>query len=1193
MSTDLRMTLLGAVEISWGRNLVKGFNSSKTQALLIYLATTGRPHTRAALAGLLWADLPEIHAQRNLRKSLTNLRQLVGPHLVISRQIVNFALSSSYWLDVEELETTLEDPSTYSSIEALQHAIDLYRGDFLEGFYVRDAPDFEEWVRLEQVRLKNLVIKALHTLLDLYAQHGDGGGVHSLDYASRLLVLDHTREEAHRQMMRLLALSGQRSAALAQYDICRQALIEEFGIEPGEETKKLYAQIRAEDLGATNNTAVDMQRVKPQNDQRSTERDLYSTDFDPGFLKTEENFSTGNAPAIFVAREHELEQLNRFLDLMLAAQGRVVFITGGAGRGKTALLEAFAARAQGKCQALIVATGHCNTFGGIGDPYLPFREILEFLTGDIEARWRSGFLSRDHARRLWLAMEDAIQALVDAGPDLIDIFVPSRGLATHIHAAGPRMSDLADALAALVARKQSTYEAGRLTQRDLFAQYIKVLQLLAQRRPILLVLDDLQWADSGSISLLFDLGRQLRGHQILLVGAYRPDEAAQTDEQQPLEHVVNEFRRLFGQILIDLNQTEEQRFVNAILDSEPNRFSPEFRAAFYRHTKGHALFTIEMLRSMQERGDLVRDYTGLWTESYIRSWDSLPARVEGVIEERILQLPAVQQEMLRIASVEGEQFTAEVIAQVQQVEGRALIRQLSGSLDQRHRLIKSQESQRLGPQVISHFQFRHILFQKYLYNGIDEVERVYLHEAVGNTLEHLYGPHREVIAGELARHFQLAGMDAQAVVYLQTAAEKAVHSYAPQAASAYFHEALALLKRLPETAEHMQQELSLQVSLGNLLIALKGFAATEVEQAFQRARDLCRRLGETPELILVLHGLFRYYFVRANLAMADDLAEQIMQLTRQQSETLLLCPAELSFGLTLTTRGEFAAGVAYLDRAVAAYDSQRHMEYFRRFGQSPLTVSLSQKALALWYLGYPDQAQQISRLAVAFAQEFSHPFSLAATLCWAAWVHQLRREPELTQSYITALDQLTADVEIPYFEAIAATLSGWATIELGNRTRGSMEIRQGLAAYQSTGAMYQASYQQSLLAEAYGESGQIDEGLVILTEAMATIERTDERHYEAEMLRIQGELLNIKGNRINAEQFFIKAIAVARRQQARSLELRACMSLCRLRQGHERESDTYQELAVLYNWFTEGFETLDLKEAKRLLDEFEKPNATS
>ena len=603
MSPDLRMTLLGNVEILWGKTQVKGFNSGKTQALLIYLAATRRPYSRAFLAGLFWADLPEVDAQRNLRKSLTNLRQLVGPHLVISRQAVSFALSSSYWLDVAELEANLDDGATYGSIEALQQAIDLYRGEFLEGFYVRDAPEFEDWVRLQQVRLKALVITALHKLLELYARQADGGGIRSLEYASRLLALDMWREEAHQQMMLLLALNNQRSAALAQYDICCQALMEEFGVEPGAETKRLFERIRDGDFSTTATAAAEPPGARSQGSQPAALPELRTMYPVPPFLDDDRDIRPAADPAVFVARESELSQLFRFLDLMLAAQGRAAFVTGGAGRGKSALLEAFAQRAQEKCPELVVAIGHCNTFGGVGDPYLPFREILELLTGDIEARFASGSLSREHARRLWSVMSDTVRALIDAGSDLIDIFVNGISLMAHLDVVKPHLSSLANELAALLATKRSERESGQLTQRDLFAQYIKVMELVARTRPILLMLDDLQWADSGSISLLFDLGRQLRSHKILLVGAYRPDELAQgqPDEGHPLDHVVNEFRRLFGNIVIDLNQTEDQRFVDAILDSEPNLFSPEFRAAFYRHTKGHALFTVEMLRSMQER----------------------------------------------------------------------------------------------------------------------------------------------------------------------------------------------------------------------------------------------------------------------------------------------------------------------------------------------------------------------------------------------------------------------------------------------------------------------------------------------------------------------------------------------------------------------------------------------------------------
>ena len=513
--------------------------------------------------------------------------------------------------------------------------------------------------------------------------------------------------------------------------------------------------------------------------------------------------------AHFVGREQELAQLNAFLDRTLTGQGQVVFVVGGPGRGKTALVDEFTWQALERDAKLVAATGSGNAYSGIGDPYLPFREILGQLTGDVETRWAAGAIGRTQAQRLWEWMPYTVQALVSTGPDLIDTFIPGQSvMARSAAAAGEGASWLAQ-LGVLVAIKPAGQGPVDFQQSDLFEQYAKVMLALTRQGPLLLVLDDLQWADTGSINLLFHLGRRLQDSRILIVGVYRPVEVTmgRAGERHPLEPLVSEFQRHFGQILIDLRQAEGRLFVTALLDTEPNRLDKTFQEALYQHTQGHALFTVEILRGMQERGDLVQDEAGQWVEGPNLNWETLPARVEGVIGDRIARLPKMLQKVLEVASVEGEVFTAEVVARVQAFDERELVRQLSGNLDKQHRLVVGQGSQRLGARRLSQYRFRHILFQHYLYNSLDEVERGYLHEAVAKELEQLYGEQSADIAGELARHFEAAGLFDKAISYLQQAGDRAVRLSANDEALAHFYKVLALLETMPDTLEHQRQEL--------------------------------------------------------------------------------------------------------------------------------------------------------------------------------------------------------------------------------------------------------------------------------------------------------------------------------------------------------------------------------------------------
>jgi DNA-binding SARP family transcriptional activator/predicted ATPase len=1168
---ELQLALLGNVEIRRAAVPVSGFSSGKALALLCYLAVTGRPHSRPALAGLLWSDLPESNARNNLRKALTNLRGLVGPHLRITRQEIAFNRDCRYWLDVECFEAAVTSASPETDVERLGEAVELYRGDFLEGLYMRGALGFEEWALAERARLRELALDALHALAVHHSRRGQAGYAAALRYATRLLALEPWREEAHRGLMLLLARGGQRGAALAQYQACRQVLADELGVEPGPETTALYQRIRDGELGGRFPAPLAI----------------------PSFLSTAP--PRPSPPAPFVARERELAQLNGFLELALAGRGRAVFVTGEAGTGKTALVQEFARRAQERHADLVVAGGNCNAYTGAGDPYLPFRDILGLLTGDVEARWAAGAISQEAACRLWSLIPHSVQALVNAGPDLVDTFIPGRALISRATLAASDGPGWLTQLQGLVARKETGQAQAGLKQRDLFEQYSQVLRAMARQYPLLLVVDDLQWADSGSINLLFHLGRRLEGGRILVVGIYRPAEVAmgRYGERHPLEPVVNEFQRYFGQVQVDLRQSEDRRFVESLVDTEPNLLGAEFRDALYQQTRGHALFTVEMLRGMQERGDLVQDEHGCWIEGPAVDWQTLPARVEGVIGERIGRLPAELQATLKIASVEGEVFTAEVVAQVQGAGEPDMVLHLSGELDKGHRLVRGQGSQRLGPggPRLSQYRFRHILFQRYVYNNLDDVERIYLHEAVGNGLERLYREHADEVAVGLARHFHIAGISDKAIDYTRQAGERAARLSAHQEAITHFSRALALLETLPDTHERAGQELRLQIALGTALTATQGFAAPEVGAAFNRARELgqqvsSRGVGETPEVFSTLWGLWAFYFTRAEHGTAGEIGEQLLNLAQRGGEPGFLLQAHHALWTSFLALGEFVSARTSFEQGVVLYDRrEHHPQAFHYGGHDPGVCCLSFAGPILWALGYPDRALQRNREALALARELAHPFSLTLALGWLATTHEQRREAQAALEQAEGTIALSTEGGFAYWLGWGTSLQGWALAQQGDVEAGIVQMREGVDAFRATGSEFAHPYMLALLAELYGQAGRAEQGLAVLAEALAVVNDTGERWYEAELYRLQGELLLMQGEATpEVEACFCQAIRVARQQSARSLELRATMSLCKLWGEQGKEEQARHMLSEIYDWFTEGFDTADLKQARALLD---------
>jgi len=915
----------------------------------------------------------------------------------------------------------------------------------------------------------------------------------------------------------------------------------------------------------------------------------------PTFLTTDEEPSQPEE-LLFVAHENELAQLDNHLTQALAGNGRVIFVADEAGSGKTTLVQEFTDRAQQAHTALIVAGGNCNAFTGVGDPYLPFREILGLLTGDVEARWRSGAIGQTQARRLWALIPQTVQALLTDGPELLDIFVSSLALLQRATTAASGGAGWLTRLQQLVAQHEARSTPANLPQPNLFEQYSKVLQALAQQQPLLLVLDDLQWADTGSINLLFHLGRRLEGYPILVVGIYRPSDVAQgraatpsgERERHPLEPVVNEFQRTFGNTHINLSQTEGRQFVDRLLDSEPNRLGVEFREALYHQTQGHALFTVEMLRGLQERGDLIQDERGHWVEGPTLDWQTLPAKVEGVIEERIGRLPEILQETLKVASVEGEFFTAEVIVRVQNLDEVQVIRQLSGVLDKQHQLVRSRSSQRLAHsgQRLSHYRFRHILFQRYLYHSLDEAERAYLHEAVGNALEQLYEGQAEEVAIQLAQHFQMAGLGPKAVGYLQQAGERAVRLSAHEEAITHFTKALTLLETVADS-QRAQLELSLQIPLGQSLIVIKGSGAPEVERAFARARELCQQIGDSRQLVQVLWGLSIFYVIRGELqGVGYELAEQCLQVAQSQEDPSLLIGGHMALGTVSLYLGRLAQAQAHFEQGLALYDPQQSMSLIALYGYDPGVFCGRELAWIKWYQGYPEQALDLVRAALVLARELVHHFNLAGALGIASFIHYLRRDVQACREM--AEETITVSIEhgALLWKLIGSMLRGWTLTEQGQVEEGIAQIGQGLRAYQATGLRSTASHYLGMLAEVYLRLGQVTEGLVALEEALIETEETGERLIEPELYRLKGDLLRTNGaDDGEVEQQFLKAIDIARQQGARSWELRATVSLCRLWQAQGKKEEARQMLSDIYGWFTEGFDTLDLKEAKALLDE--------
>jgi DNA-binding SARP family transcriptional activator len=1177
----LSIRLLGGFQVDLDGDSVTGFKSDKVRALLAFLAVEAdRPHPRDSLAWLLWPDSPNQVARTNLRSTLANLRKVINdphaspPHLLINRETIQFNKTSDHWLDVSALESSpLGTKIDSAQLEHFERAITLYKGPFLSGFSVSDSTPFEEWAVIKREQINRRMMVALCNLAAYYEQQGEYEIAQT--HAWKLVEVEPWNEEAHRQIMRVLALGGQRSAALAQYEACRRALAKELSVEPSQETTAMYEAIRNENLATLLPTSLSPISTIP--------------------ITTME----GGRP-LFVGRQAELDKLNGYLEKMLAGHGQLVFVTGSPGSGKTALIGEFVHRAMQTHAGLIPALGGCNVYTGIGDPYLPFLEIIGLLTGDIGGR-RSGWpISTQHARRLWALLPTAIQALVEVGPDLINRLVPGAALVERALVAPQVRGVWLDKLKALVENQNTIQEGANIQQTDLFEQYTRVLLTLARLHPLILVIDNLQWADTGSISLLFHLGQRTRGSRILVVGAYRQEEISlgRDGERHPLEPILSELQRDFGEVQVNLDQSEGREFVEALLDSEPNHLGTAFRETLFRHTAGHPLFTIELLRSMQERGDLIQDEAGRWTEGKKLSWDRLPARVEAVISERMGRLPQELHRALEVASVEGEEFTAEVVADVLAVDEGVLIRQLSEQLDRKHRLVAAGRPRRLDGQRVSRYRFRHHLFQTYLYGSLDNIERAYLHEGVGGTLERFYQEQPEeknAILVKLARHFQEAGMPQKAIDYLRLSGEKAERLSASEEAITHFRNALALCARIPDTLERDQIELGLTMALGAQLVATRGFSSAEVEQVYTWARRSCQELSErlgdarrtASQLIPVLLGLGAFYGHQAQFQSAREIYEQTFALAGASGDPEAMMLAHWGPGYLLVHMGEFLSARSNLEKALEAYEPHKHQWLITVFTLDMGVSCLSWLSWALFFLGYADQAVQRSGEAIALARQIAHPFSLAVALATASILYSYALDADRTRELAEEAIEICRQKGFTFWLGVASTFRGLALAWQGEYDEGISQMREGECVWRASGAIIGLPEYLIALAEVLGNAGQVEKGFGVLEKALEMVNKSGETICAAELHRIKGDLI-LKfshENQAKAESCFREAIEIARKQQAKILELRATTSLSSLLLRQGRRDEAREILINIHRWFKEGFDTQDYKSASSLLQE--------
>jgi predicted ATPase/class 3 adenylate cyclase len=694
---------------------------------------------------------------------------------------------------------------------------------------------------------------------------------------------------------------------------------------------------------------------------------------------------------------------------------------------------------------------------------------------------------------------------------------------------------------------------------------VTLLVELAARQPVLFILEDVQWTDPTTQELLALLLDHTATAAVCTVLTTRPVFHPPWRPRSSLTQVT----------LSPLSPPQVAQLAEQVAGGKG--LPAEVVQQIIARTDGIPLFVEELTKALLESGILHGTADRYELTGPLPAF-AIPATLQDALMARLDRLVTAKG-VAQLGATIGRHFSYTLLRAVAPVEEDILSTEL-------RRLVEAEILSQRGVLPQATYTFTHALLQEAAYQSLLKSTRQQYHRRIAQMLEAHVPDLRDTQPELLAYHYTEAGFIAQAIPYWQRAGQRALQRSALVEAVNHFTKGLELLRTFLDTPERAQQELVLLSTLGPALIATKGYAAPEVEQAYARARELCRQAGETPQLVPVLFGLRLYYQQRAAFQTARELEGQLFHLAQRTHAPACLLMAHQALGATSYWLGEFAQARVHLEQGLALYDPQQHRALTSPIIQNPGVTCLAFGARTLWMLGYPDQALQRSQDALTHARELAHPFSLAYTLSCAAMLHLLRREGSATQGHAEAAMAFSHEQGFALWWAIGAMLRGWALGAQGQHVEGLAQLHQGLVAYRATGTAVAVPGFLALLAETYGKGGQAEESLSILAEAQAVAHKTGERSYEAELYRLTGQLRLAVSQEHQAEAAtcFQQARDIARRQQAKSLELRTALSLSRLWQQQGKRAEAHEILAPIYGWFTEGFDTADLQEAKALLE---------
>ncbi len=890
---------------------------------------------------------------------------------------------------------------------------------------------------------------------------------------------------------------------------------------------------------------------------------------DPGLAQNQQTSVSSLWPQadIFVGREKELDRLHEWAAQVRQGQRRVILVSGEAGIGKSTFVTQFVNQVRAQAN-LWVSLGQCVELYGQGEAYLPILDALGRV-GREQGVVRLATVLRQHAPT-WLMQLSSLSTVAER-----------EALQRHVAGATPErmLRELSEALEVLTADQLG-----------------------------ILILDDLQWSDAATLAWVAAWARRPEPARLLLIATYRPTDVVV--HKHPLRGLVSELRahRLCQELRLELlTKAEVTEYVQQRVDDGPA--TTALATHIYQRTYGNPLFMVTSLDALIQQQVVVEEAEQWRLRGDLASFESyVPEDLQQLITRQIEALSPEKQRVLEIASVVGLTFTAAKVAAGHKQEEDA-IEDLCEQLALREQFIEAQEFAEWPDGTISAgYSFRHALYRYVLYARLGKSRRMRLHQLMGERLEIAYRGQEAAVAGKLATHFTQGRQYEKAVCYHQLAAEQVLRRSGYQEAQQHCSQGLELLKHLPATTDRMRQELGLQITLSTALAATGGFAAKTLSEHLERAYALCQEVGDTTTLIPVLIGLGRLYQTRGDRALTEEVMERERRLLAGSQDATSTFQLATQLCSLETFAGRHACAQAHYARVLQLSTAAAHPTRLLAFGPDPLVMATGISSTGLWLIGQPEQARLRMEQGLTRAAALGHPISLVNGMFFGAFVRICCGELDEAGQLVQRLVTLSQEEGLTLYKVGGTILQGCLAVQQGKAAEDAGTITEGLAQYRKMNAQIYIQFFLSLLATVYWRLGRIEDGLQVLTEALQLTETSPEGFWRAELHRLKGELTlqrekqKAKGKsqkskietntqhltpstQAESEACFHQAIEIARQQGAKSLELRATMSLARLWRQQEKQDEAHHLLSQLYDWFTEGWDTKDLQDAKALLTE--------